>query len=549
MLRTLIVDDEHQICALMNNLIDWENLPMESAGFASNGLEAIEILQKEAIDIVITDVRMPGMDGLELLEKCKELGLNIKFVIMSGYTQFEYAYSAIRHGVEDFLLKPLDKDELNDTLRRITQKLLRPGESLILDRRNAFLASLINQSFPIDCQKLSVDFCNQNYNCTMKDALFLYGLLQMDYKDAGQNTLTNVEIRIKNLFSTTLSTVCQDSIIDFHNNQIHFFLNFSMSEKDRLLELIEKVFDQVLALISPYHFVNATLITSKICQDLPALCDSLAETSYIKDARILLGINQWISGSSFSYDPCVKVENVIPAVPAELPNLLELLKFEEAKSAIIRTWISAESGFASCPHLYSKALAQYLFQVLGCIKTCFNNFIDIDTYIVSVNDAFSHCFSTEAIRQALDTYFSTLFASIQTHLGSDGQQIINSVQNYILAHIDSQITLEDVSQIVYLNPSYLGSLFKQKAGVNFGSFLTDLRITEAKKLLKNSSEPIVSVANRVGYKDQKHFRSTFKKIVGVKPSEYRKIAKTYPDTLERIISPNATDANHKNGQR
>ncbi|MEG1575342.1 MAG: response regulator, partial [Clostridium sp.] len=118
MLKVIVADDEEKICQLIVKLVDWTSLGMEVAAIASNGIEAMEKIISLKPDIVITDIRMPGYDGLELIKRAKSEGINTEFIIISGYRHFEYAQNAIRYGVGDYLLKPIKKDELMDALKR-----------------------------------------------------------------------------------------------------------------------------------------------------------------------------------------------------------------------------------------------------------------------------------------------------------------------------------------------------------------------------------------------------------------------------------------------
>ena len=123
MLNILIADDENKVCQLIKSLVDWEALDMRVIATAENGIEALEKIRELTPDIAITDIRMPGYDGLELVRLAKETNPRTEFIIISGYRHFEYAQSAIRYGVNSYLLKPIKKDELTDTLTRLGEKL------------------------------------------------------------------------------------------------------------------------------------------------------------------------------------------------------------------------------------------------------------------------------------------------------------------------------------------------------------------------------------------------------------------------------------------
>ena len=118
-LKVVIADDEERICQLIQALINWDSLEMEITGMAHNGIEAFDVVQKVCPDILITDIRMPGLSGLELIEKVKAACPEVEIIIISGYAHFEYAQQAIRFGVGHYLLKPINKAELTETLEKL----------------------------------------------------------------------------------------------------------------------------------------------------------------------------------------------------------------------------------------------------------------------------------------------------------------------------------------------------------------------------------------------------------------------------------------------
>ena len=125
MIKVIIADDEKRICTLITKLIDWDNLDMTLVGTANNGIETLELIKKEKPEIVITDIRMPGYDGLDMIERAKKINKDLEFIIISGYSHFEYAKKAISYGVKDYLLKPINKEELFTTLLRVKEDILK----------------------------------------------------------------------------------------------------------------------------------------------------------------------------------------------------------------------------------------------------------------------------------------------------------------------------------------------------------------------------------------------------------------------------------------
>ncbi|HBF39879.1 MAG TPA: DNA-binding response regulator, partial [Firmicutes bacterium] len=129
-IKVLIADDEEKVCTLIYKLVDWKDFDMEVVATVYNGIDALERIRDLAPDVVITDIRMPGYDGIELIAKAKEINDHLEFIIISGYRHFEYAQSAIKYGVSDYLLKPIKKEELTGTLEKIRLHCLNRADQL-----------------------------------------------------------------------------------------------------------------------------------------------------------------------------------------------------------------------------------------------------------------------------------------------------------------------------------------------------------------------------------------------------------------------------------
>ena len=123
MVKLVVADDEERVCRLIVALGNWEELGIKVVGTAANGIQALELIRKEKTDILITDIRMPGLNGLELIEKVREISPDIKIMIISGYANFEYAQNALKQGVSDYLLKPINKDALNESLAKMVHQI------------------------------------------------------------------------------------------------------------------------------------------------------------------------------------------------------------------------------------------------------------------------------------------------------------------------------------------------------------------------------------------------------------------------------------------
>ena len=163
MIRVIIADDENRICKLIMKLIQWDEIGMIIVGTASNGVEALELIEKEKPDIAITDIRMPGYDGLQMIEKAKTINKDLEFIIISGYGQFEYAKKAIEYGVKDYLLKPINQEEL-------LQALLKVKEDITKKRGQVALKEQYESSLNLRGKNVRTSFLNNAIESSSKDS-------------------------------------------------------------------------------------------------------------------------------------------------------------------------------------------------------------------------------------------------------------------------------------------------------------------------------------------------------------------------------------------
>ena len=168
-MKVIIVDDEKKICQLIQFLVDWEKMGLEVAGVAYNGIDALRLVEELEPAIIITDIKMPGCDGLELIQQVQQRKQDIHFIIISGYQDFEYARKAIRYGVRDYLSKPVQKDELEETLQRVAAERLENQEheqnvNILRNKvqqqstqiKQTFLKNLVSQELDdLQCRDLS----------------------------------------------------------------------------------------------------------------------------------------------------------------------------------------------------------------------------------------------------------------------------------------------------------------------------------------------------------------------------------------------------------
>ena len=226
MLKVIIADDEERVCRLVQVLADWDALGMEVAGTASNGLEALELVKQVRPDILITDIRMPGCYGLELIQHAKESLPQLEIVIISGYAHFEYAQSAIKHGVGDYLLKPIQKGELMATLQKLGDRCrarLAQGQQAVSQYSQEDLFRLQNRLVLDLAQRRlkapSAKLLEREYHISVQPGLLQVMLLKLDY-DLEQFSPASVGViweKAKKIFDPMLQPVCHGIVFYFQD--------------------------------------------------------------------------------------------------------------------------------------------------------------------------------------------------------------------------------------------------------------------------------------------------------------------------------------------
>ena len=535
MLRIMIAEDEIAIASLIRSLIDFEELELEFAGFAYDGQSAFEMIREEKPDIVLSDISMPGMTGMELIQKVKDEGLRTHVIIISGLTSFEYAVSAIKMGVDDYLLKPINKEELNTVLEKTVEKISRSrklNHQFSQLRRNAQQSSRkLRQSFMINIlyneeliRDLTIESCNSEYGFSIREGdTLLMGAAAIDgiqiLNLAAQNNLVSQMVRI---FQTGLHTLCPDLEIYNKGSQFTFFLSYPKEQENRVLAAISSVLNDLTAFLQSRQNLRLS-IACGLPADTPArLPESLDSARKALNARILAGGTQLLWAKELFANAA---EPSYILTPRELDNLRSNIeiqdasRFDEALDSIFQK--TAESC-KTCPHLFPEAVCSVVSDILSDFYQ--HNLIGTnvtDLYLEFCDNMEEYVFSAELLAYAAG--FIRKQIRFEENTENQEGRLIETARTYIQEHYGENLKLEDVADQVYLSSSYFGVLFKKMVGESFSSYLTTVRMEKAKELLKDLRYSVADVSYAVGYQDKRYFSKLFREQVGVTPKEFRKI--------------------------
>ncbi|HHW49791.1 MAG TPA: response regulator [Clostridiaceae bacterium] len=531
MLKAIIVDDEKLICELIKRAIDWKEIGIEIVAEASSGSRAYDLILEHHPEIVITDIRMPGMDGISLIKKTVENQIECNFVIISGYKDFEYAKGAIKFGVKDYLLKPIDQKDLRNTLLNLKSDILKDKEYKEYKYQASQRAELLREKFftnvfyseepvPNDFNIINVQYC-----LSLSDGLFQVIAIKLDniMKDTvDEDLILLFSNKLLKIVNKQMRDICFDVFTFINNNTILSILNYSGGKENQIEDCIKTILDDSKKSIEMNRQLSVTIGLGSVEKDIRFLKHSMDSAMNSIKSRILLGVNKIIDYSRLRFEDICLRDLISVDSEKKFECYLETFNIDEVQNWFKRVFekIYQKSNINPCI-VFEICIfaAETLFKVIeglgiatdnGCFRL--NKFKEDLYNFTSLESIYE--FVSKYLSDALKYYYQ--LNQFQT------KKIIDIVKKYIADHYADEINLVDAANLVHLNPNYFSVLFKKETGTNFIDYVINYRMNIARELLKNINYNISEVADMVGYKDPKYFSKTFKKIVGVNPVEYRK---------------------------
>lgn len=534
MFKVLIVDDEIYIISLIQHLVDWERYGMEVVGTADNGITALQEVERLQPDIVIVDVRMPGYDGITFMQKVREIDMRIKFIVISGHKKFEYAKSAMKYNVEDYLIKPISKEELESILGRLKQKL--EEEQRSEEQRKAMSMEIGEHHRQIQTRFAEVFFKNQIPEAQLNEADInssyfttftpggYYGLIlkpDSSHKlDAGfVNTLLG---KISEQFSKTLEPCSSEIVLRQQRDSIQAVVNIGEVQDSVFMEELQKFFNAVTDMLKKFEEILFTIAIGTRTGSLAESVGSLAEASMCIQGRMTIGTQRFLHFSEIKEDSGAIHAVLTHSVKEKWKEAIRSLQAGKMKAQILNIFSSAEK-FKYQDSLIFMKTASMLY------KSFYDYIVQIDLYRDSYEEFWnefmeSACWAYTP-RMLADALADQMGRYVREYASEDGQEsnpAIRIAKKYILENYTKNITMASMAEIVSLSPVYFSILFKREVGTNFLDYLTQYRLEISKNLLKQVKYNINEVASLSGFQDAKYFSKVFKKTFGITPSEYRR---------------------------
>ncbi len=489
--KILIVDDNPLIRMGLISMIQWEQFNAQLCAEAENGSQALSIIEKEQPDLVITDIRMPEKDGLFLLKEIQERYSQISTIVVSAYDEFDYAKQAICSGSLNYILKPINPKELNDTVRKaLTESEKRKSEMLtkqtwgLYDRLKE---EILQKSMGSNVNIVTIVFsfkCEIGSEPEISDITELIDHIDLDYIVMRKDKIYVLIIYSNNIISVQrIEELCNPFI-----KNIKTFIDkkslFGISLPCKLDQFENSYNNAIYASANTIFYECDYLIYEKMPQN-----ESLSISLEVYEKEIKL----YIVSGNYS-----KVGDIINQI---------------RNSIKVRTNANHNSLLTVSIDLLKILLAvdkKYIDKIRIIMMRLENHYQKIEF------------FSVEEINSAVDTIVQEIADDYIRNI-RDKSDLIYRIKNMIALNYSSDISLSSISELFYVNASYLSRLFKEETGCNLNKYITHVRIEVAKNLLKNTDEKICNIAERVGYSDSDYFIKVFKKSTGLSPNAYKKM--------------------------
>lgn len=531
MIRVIVADDEEKVCKLICQLIDWDALEMELVGTASNGIEALRLIQDKKPDLILSDIRMPGYNGLELMKQARESHPDLEFIIISGYSSFEYAQTAIQYGVQDYILKPVNRQLLNATLQKVRKRYLEKHsvgpdspEGAQADLLKMIWFDLENGGIPPALEKV-----NEKYFAHFQPGIFQVFCIQESFKNFQNIGIPYAQSVFDLLFPLAetsteerIRPLCHEFNMIARGRQIFGILNYAPQNREQLQMALTRVVKELRMEIHAFEHIELFLSVSQDAASIAQLSECREQAQRAMEQRLLLEKPPvFLCEVPESDGP--DNETFYHAFSTEAQESIALQSEDQLRSAVRHLEESVlKSGMSGHRIIHLVKTAYHLFALSGLFQiephflppgereTCFNGQADL-------------CGQVEHLFHLLEV--SCLRDLREAGKWSKREKVrpVNEAKRYISEHYAEPLNLDGICSHVGLSPNYFSTLFKKETGKTFLEYLLEIRIHAAKNLLRETKQTMEAVCESVGVHDYKRFSKAFKKATGVSPKEYRNL--------------------------
>lgn len=522
MYKLIIVDDEEEVRRGIINNIDWAKYDFEVINEAENGQEALDLIDEVIPDVLITDICMPLMDGLELTTLINKNYPTIKVVVITGFEDFSFAQKAIKYGVTDYILKPILPNDIYELIKKLKNSL----DKEIQDKEDIIkLQKHYTDSLPIlkDSFLTSLILGNPDRTTIMeRTELFKLRITGKLFTSAVIN-ITGID----ELKKFSILTIVKE-ILERHNvgeafsydNMIVILLAINNNNHNIVRNKLFSLLSELRQTVEKFLKVTITLGLGSIQDSENKFKESYRSALSALEYRLILGENKII----FVEDLEPSIKNFFHFDEEKEEKLISSIKFGDVKE--VSNSVEAMFENLQKDNISIKEYQVFFMEILSSLLKLARLFqIDSSNILPDNTDMYVELSKFKTILQVkewLVSFCINLMKNISLQRANKSQIIFEKASDYILTNYSNhELSVQKLADYLYISPSYLNLLFKKESGTTFLKYLINIRLTKAKDLLKSSPLSISAVAEKVGYPDVSYFSYFFKKNIGKSPREFK----------------------------
>lgn len=531
-MKVIIIDDEPIIRQGIIHKILRIGLPIDIVGEASDGITALQIIRSVEPQAIITDIQMPGMNGLEFIGQAKELCPELEFIIVSGFDHFDYARQAIRFGVNRYLLKPVEEEELYEALSELLEKLkteenqavnyskLQALEKMSRETiRQQELTRYIQHGEVIaeDHELLELE---RNYRW-LSTTVLQFKPFTMPHGSfaAGEESL--LWYAVKNIIMEPFKEAGIRGVLVHHTSHYHELVYVIGLQRAEDRSLVTQVLEEILYGISKYMKLDVTIGVASFVDRLELIQACYREARQLTRNAMLHGTNR-----IYHMDAAMTKKLTRSSIISEEDEkmLYAWLKGWEADK--IHHWTERRIG-----SIVQDPDSVYIQLEWFCVDLylLFHKYLlahsEASEWTIGEMDDLLQWLQQLSAWQEVVSQMKSLADNMIRHLsrtdGVAGKNIMEAVRVHIETNYHEHLSLQSISERFYIHPNYFSKRFKEKFGSNFIEYLTAIRMKQAASLLKESELKVHQIAERVGFEDAAYFSSVFRMTYGATPKQYR----------------------------
>ncbi|MBM6996615.1 response regulator [Paenibacillus sp. DXFW5] len=548
MYKLILADDEEDVREGLLSLIDWESLGYTVMETAENGKEAAELVEKHAPDVVVTDIQMPFMNGLQLSEWIREQYPATKIIILTGYEEFEYAQKAIRLGIDEYVLKPFSAGELAEILTKVKMQIdeevaAKENVQLLTEhyRKNLpilqslFLSSLVSRRL----QETEIHEKCEHYDLDLSGERYQVSVIRIDStavrresSGSGEPGNRQASVSLKDTNDTQLQLFAIYNIAEemvrlhsgdrafIHHDEVVVLSIAEPSMEDQLADRTLQLLEEIRFSVERFLKLTVTIGAGSEVEQLSELAGSYEEAVKALDYRVILGGNKviWIED--------VESRQYVPLSMDELREK-ELVRCLKVGSDQELTDLLEElfSALADSKASYQDFQVYLLEMLTSVIKVAKDIHVDLDK-LFGEGAGFLGQFIKFSHAEEAKTWFLDVCMKLKHSIASDRQssynKLVDEAKDYIMTHYgDNDISIARVCQHLHISTGYFSNIFKKETKTTFVNYLMGVRMDAAQDLLATTDLKAFEIAERVGFADPNYFSFCFRKKYGISPKEYR----------------------------